>query len=160
MFRIFVNFRVKTRLNQSKVEKKLKRYKRQEAEMNAKFELIQNYLETLESSIYKFNEELGILVEEFTKKMNSLTRKAKMKRMRGSFGASETMSSPPHPRRSRSVGGGEVGVVNMASELWKTVMVITNGIETSVKATEDIKDFGVISERDYQLSNKFEINHA
>lgn len=49
--------------------------------------------------------------------------------------------------------------VTSASDLWQTVMLLTHGIETSVKAVGEIRDISNITVRDYDLKNTFEISH-
>lgn len=47
----------------------------------------------------------------------------------------------------------------ITSKLWGSVIAITSGIETSVKATDDVTDFDTISEKDYRTKNTFEIQN-
>lgn len=47
----------------------------------------------------------------------------------------------------------------MTSDLWKSVIMITSGIEHSLNSMECVQDFDSITDKDYSLKNTFEISN-
>lgn len=98
-----------------------------------------------------FKNSLQVLISEYEVKMKELTEKEKMRRRRNNLSLMKLKKDIQEETK--------VKIFPLTSELWESVILITSGIETSVRATEEIKKFSSIYKGDYNLKNQFEITH-
>lgn len=116
--------------------------------MESKMIYLANDIEIIKTKILNFKIFIDGLFEGYTTKMQYLAEKEKSSQqvqldiLNNNSGTSSFQNN-----------------ISITSDLWETVILITSGIQTSVKSTEDHYEFNSISPRDYTLRNKFEIFH-
>lgn len=120
-------------------------------EVTNKYNTLLKVYKKTRKDIFAFSASLQNLTEEFNKKMKHLSEDSKEK-----IGIKQRLD---HEYNRQINTSNSKNIVSITSNLWQTVMLITNGIETSLNACEDITEFSDISSRDYNLKNSFEIYH-
>lgn len=119
--------------------------------MKTKLSWIKKKWKKFSNEFFQFKNSFEILISEFEKKMKELTEKEKSKRKRNNLNLVKFKEDIQEETETK--------ILPLNSNLWESVILITNGIETSVNATEEIRNFSSISPGDYNLKNNFQIFH-
>lgn len=118
------------------------------------YESLKTGFSKLSLIMFEYKHDIDTMLQEFNRKMENLSRKSQRNQQNYLKKSDQSLSkSGPSLEKSKTQ------IVNITSNLWEIVMMITNGIQTSVKATENIQDYATIFERDYKVKNKFELSH-
>ena len=127
--------------------KLLKSAESQLAKFKTRFKSLHSYIEEFKASV-------EALYFEFNRKMNDLTKKHHNKYHHfGDRKSSRESSNDTGLQRKNTQ------IVSITSNLWETVVFITNGIERAVHATEVLKNLEGLAKGDYVCKNTFQIAH-
>ena len=123
--------------------------------LKRRFDKVTTIMDKLRFAIENFQAKLENLIEDYDSKMKEEQKanRKKRKNVPGMF------KEPGQEKSKKRKSGGSGELVSITSKLWETVIVITNGIDQSVRSTDDVFDYLSISPKDYSLKNTFEIAH-
>lgn len=114
----------------------------------------QNYLlksiGQIKTALHRYKVELDNMSESYEKRMRNVSM----------MSTERNIADPKsYLKKDKKTPKSKGKIVAITSSLWDTVILITHGIQKSVKSTEVTKDFSNIGPKDYKVKNIFEINH-